>query len=104
MRKRANKLVITSRWKNENGKICYIISTKDPNEDNIPKITFGGYNPFPCYSMMAPYHTVAEWMVNNGWELLPGGNRVWSGDVLNSYTGEITGEYFIEEYFIPVKD
>lgn len=81
MSKRANKLVITSRWKNEKGLICHIISAKDLNKDGVPTITFRGYNPFPCYSMKAPFHTVAEWMVNNGWELLPGGNRVCSGDV-----------------------
>lgn len=77
-KKNATELVITSYWKNEKGWICHIVSTKDPNGSDIfPIITFGGYNPFPCYSMKAPYHTVAEWMIKNGWERLPGRKEVW---------------------------
>ena len=100
----ATELVIISNWAKKGiPQICHIISKKNPNGQDInPTITFGGYNPFPCYSMYAPYHTVAEWMIKNGWEKLPGGKEIWSGKTFND-AREITGEYTVEKCYIPVK-
>lgn len=104
--RRMTELVVSSVWKNDKGWICNIHSTTYFNKKSptAPTITFSGYNPFPCYSMVAPYSTVASWMAKNGWKQLPGKRETWSWDVVNN-NGEIIGGCVEKKYkSIPVKD
>lgn len=104
------KITIESVWRKNNLK-CRIKSEKEfctpPDfELNRPsrkaKVTFAGYNPFPCYSMETTIGVLVKWMRDNDWERIPGGYREIVYYIVDDVTGEIHGTTVEKETYVPV--
>lgn len=55
-----------SRWI-KGDKKCTVYSTKG-TRDRDYTFTIRGYNPLPCKTFTGSYLTLANWLIENGWE------------------------------------
>lgn len=83
--------IFISLWKHESRPACKITSVYEG--DKLPVFSFSGYNPFPCYSMVASYNAVYNWMENNGWENVGKVTSIYHTDEIDSATGEVYYTY-----------
>ena len=92
------------RWNNGEKRctICSKRETTPKGKDKAWKVTFSGWNPFPCYSMVTTIDVLFNWLINNGWKLEPGGTRTVTQTEIDDRTGEVISERKFTTIWIPV--
>ena len=81
----------------KDGKTCTVITTYRGTTRRTGEIAFGGWNPFPCFSMVSNYETVANWLIANGWLREPYYYERYTEDSIDDETGEVLSHSFEEK-------
>lgn len=94
-----------SKWV-KGDKECTVHSfrgTENGNRDGLWKVTFTGWNPFPCYRMETTMGVLFNWLKENGWTRIPGGCIEYSQEEYSDHTLECVSEKHWQYKYIPAK-